>query len=504
MKKGIVSTGSKEATQAGVDVLYAGGNAFDAAIASVFASMTSEFALTGVGGGGAMMCHKIGHNPIIYDFFVDTPPVLDNKDLDFFGIDVDFGDSMQKFHIGKGSVAVPGTLLGLLTVHRKYGLLPLSIILEPAIELAKKGTLLSKEQAYVFKILDPIFSHSKEGKKLFYLNGKLLKEGEIFNNPDFASFLERVSKEGSDFFYLNDGATLIVDFFSDGGLLTRSLLKNYYVAMREPVKTSFKGVDYYSNPAPSVGGTLIVFLLKILEESKRKDIYFSELLNAMLIANIARSEICLDPNQEYQVNKLLEDEIFFNYLKKHVDIFPNDNSALERGCTTHVSVIDKNLNSASVTTTNGEGCGYILPDTGIMMNNMLGEADLNPLGFHAYKHSMRLPTMISPSMIMKKDKPLLLLGSGGSNRIRSAIVQVIINFLIKGMNISDAINAPRMHLEGKHIFHEPGMEIDYGLAIDDFSIYPFENKNLFFGGVNAVTRYDGCSDPRRGGTCQII
>ena len=139
MKKGIVSTGSKEATQAGVDVLYAGGNAFDAAIASVFASMTSEFALTGVGGGGAMMCHEIGHNPIIYDFFVDTPPVLDNKDLDFFGIDVDFGDSMQKFHIGKGSVAVPGTLLGLLTVHRKYGLLPLSIILEPAIELAKKG-----------------------------------------------------------------------------------------------------------------------------------------------------------------------------------------------------------------------------------------------------------------------------------------------------------------------------------------------------------------------------
>ena len=504
MNKGIVSTGSKEATQAGVDVLCAGGNAFDAAIASVFASMTSEFALTGVGGGGAMMCHVMGNKPILYDFFVDTPPLSDDKDLDFFGIDVDFGDSTQKFHIGKGSVAVPGTLLGLITVHQKHGLLPLSIVLEPAIELAKTGTSLSKEQAYVFKILDPIFSHSQEGKKIFYLNGELLKEGQIFKNPDFASFLERVSNEGSDFFYLNDGATLMVNFFSDGGLLTKSLLKNYYVAIREPVQTSFKGVDYYSNPAPSVGGTLIVFLLKILEKSKKAEIYFPELLNAMLITNLARSEICLDPNQEYQVNKLLEDEIFFNYLKKHVDVFPNHNSALERGCTTHVSVIDKDLNSASVTTTNGEGCGYILPGTGIMMNNMLGETDLNPLGFHAYKHSMRLPTMVSPSMIMQNDKPLLLLGSGGSNRIRSAIVQVIINFLIKGMNISDAINAPRMHLEGKDIFHEPGIEIDHGLLIDDFSIYPFEDKNLFFGGVNAVTRDGGCSDPRRGGSCQII
>jgi gamma-glutamyltranspeptidase/glutathione hydrolase len=317
-------------------------------------------------------------------------------------------------------------------------------------------------------------------------------------------FLERIAKEGSNFFYLGDGSALIADFFSDGGLLTKKSLKDYHVAIRKPIQTTFRGVEFFSNPAPSVGGTLIIFLLKLLEESNLKNIHFSQLLNAMLITNIARSQVCLDPNQEYQINTLLEDDVFIKYLQKHIKETSNDQADFERGCTTHVSVIDKEMNSVSVTTTNGEGCGYLLPDTGIMMNNMLGEADLNPLGFHAYKHSMRLPTMVSPSIIIKDDLPLIVLGSGGSNRIRSAIVQVIINFLIKGMDIDDAIHAPRMHLEGNHILHEPGIEIDHGLFVDDFSIRPFENKNLFFGGVNAVTPYGGCSDPRRGGTCQII
>ena len=116
MNKSIISTGSKEATQAGVEILKAGGNAFDAAVAAVFTSMTSEFALTGAGGGGAMMIRKPDAEPVLYDFFVDTPPRTGKEKLDFFGVEVDFGDSTQTFHIGKGSAAVPGTLLGLVIV----------------------------------------------------------------------------------------------------------------------------------------------------------------------------------------------------------------------------------------------------------------------------------------------------------------------------------------------------------------------------------------------------
>ena len=169
-----------------------------------------------------------------------------------------------------------------------------------------------------------------------------------------------------------------------------------------------------------------------------------------------------------------------------------------------MSVIDKDLNAVSITTTNGEGCGYILPGTGIMLNNMLGETDLNPQGFHNWTHSRRLSTMISPSIITQDGKPMMIIGSGGSNRIRSAMVQVLINYLYKKMTIQESIEAPRIHLEGNKLYYEPHIDISKDDLIDHLSLHPFEEKNLFFGGVNAVTLSDGCSDSRRGGTFEII
>ena len=206
MNKNIISTGSKEATQAGVEILKAGGNAFDAAVAAVFTSMTSEFALTGAGGGGAMMIRKPDSDPVLYDFFVDTPPRTGKEKLDFFGVEVDFGDSTQTFHIGKGSAAVPGTLLGLVIVQEQFGVLPLPVVMEPAIKLAQEGYVLNKKQAYIFKILEPIFTHTKTGRDLFCSNGKMLSEGHRFVNSDFAEFLERVSWEGATSFYLGEYA----------------------------------------------------------------------------------------------------------------------------------------------------------------------------------------------------------------------------------------------------------------------------------------------------------
>ena len=175
-----------------------------------------------------------------------------------------------------------------------------------------------------------------------------------------------------------------------------------------------------------------------------------------------------------------------------------------RGETTHVSVIDKDMNCASVTTTNGEGCGYILPGTGIMLNNMLGEEDLNPLGFHQWRHPMRLPTMVSPTIIMKDNQPFIILGSGGSNRIRAAIVQVILNYMVKGMGLDEAIISSRIHLEGKTLYCEPGLDFLTADFPEDITRHPFEEKNLFFGGVNAVNLTEGASDIRRGGTFEIV
>jgi gamma-glutamyltranspeptidase/glutathione hydrolase len=227
----------------------------------------------------------------------------------------------------------------------------------------------------------------------------------------------------------------------------------------------------------------------------------------MALSNIARQEVCTDPDNESQINQLLEKEIFSGYMDKFCSQyrqFNNENPVFGRGETTHVSVIDKDMNAASVTTTNGEGCGYILPGTGIMLNNMLGEEDLNPQGFHNWSHSRRLPTMISPSIITQNGKPMMIIGSGGSNRIRSAMVQVLINYIYKKLTLQESIEDSRIHLEGDGLYYEPGIDISENDLLGHLSLHPFEEKNLFFGGVNAVTLSDGFSDPRRGGAFEIV
>ena len=507
MNKGIVATGSKEATQAAADILREGGNAIDAAISAVFTSMTSEFALTGAAGGGAMMIKTPNSMPILYDFFVDTPTYSLKKEIDFFRAKVDFGNSTQYFHIGKGSVAIPGNLAGLFTAHQKFGKLPLSVILEPGIHLSRSGYRLNKEQAYIFKILEPIFCHSLEARNLLGKDNRPLKEGELFVNTDFSNFLETVAKDGINFFYQGELAELISATLNDGGLIDIKSLKKYKVIPRKPVSTSFKGTRVYSNPPPSAGGSLIIFLLRLLENNGQNLFSLSSLLSAMSCTNTARSEICSDPNDESQYFRLLEDEIFTQYLDgfSSGESTANETGKLpDRGCTTQVSVLDKGGNCASVTTSNGEGSGYILPGTGIMLNNMLGEEDLNPQGFHNWTHSRRLATMMSPSIITKDGQPMMIIGSGGSNRIRSAIVQVLINYICKDEPLAESIENPRIHLEGNKLYYEPGIDISISDHFDQISLHPFDKKNLFFGGVNAVTLTDGASDSRRGGSFEIV
>ena len=386
-------------------------------------------------------------------------------------------------------------------------MLPLPVVMGPAIKLAQEGYVLNRKQAYIFKILEPIFTHTKTGRDLFCSNGKMLSEGHCVVNSAFAEFLKRVSWEGATSFYLGEYAELIAQTFGKEGLLNEKSMSMYHVAVRKPVMTTFMGTEVYSNPAPSVGGTLIIFLLQILEKAKLKDININHIVQAMAVTNLARKDVCTNPNKEYQIEELLEDGIFngnlVNFLSKCME--SNDDLIKpSRGETTHVSVIDKDMNCASVTTTNGEGCGYILPGTGIMLNNMLGEEDLNPLGFHQWRHPMRLPTMVSPTIIMKDNLPFILLGSGGSNRIRSAIVQVILNYMVKGMGLDEAINSSRIHLEGKTLYCEPGIDFLIADLLEDITLHPFEEKNLFFGRVNAVTLTEGASDIRRGGTFEIV
>ena len=269
---------------------------------------------------------------------------------------------------------------------------------------------------------------------------------------------------------------------------------------RKPILLKFNNHTIYSNPAPSYGGTLIIFLLKLIQNLNSSNYNLYDIIKGMNLSSLVRNEVCVNPDNENEISNALNKDIFTKYQKifdnqNHIN-FSNPLSGF--GSTTHISILDFDGNAVSMTTTNGEGCGSIIPEYGIMMNNMLGEDDLNPFGFHKWNKKRRLPTMMSPTIITKDLKPKYILGSGGSNRIRSATVQVILNLLVKNMSVSDAINSPRIHLEGNTLFHEPGIIVPNN-QLKDVIINSFNNKNLFFGGVNAVSEANAIGDERRGG-----
>ncbi|HEX6390627.1 MAG TPA: gamma-glutamyltransferase, partial [Solirubrobacteraceae bacterium] len=174
------------------------------------------------------------------------------------------------------------------------------------------------------------------------------------------------------------------------------------------------------------------------------------------------------------------------------------------GSTTHVSVVDGDGRACSVTTTNGEGCGIVVPGTGLHPNNIMGEEDLNPLGFHAFSPRRRMPSMMAPTVVLGDNGVELVLGRAGSNRIRSAIVQVIAGVVDRGLDARAAVDAPRMHFEDGVVFAEPGVDVE-GLRAAGREVREFGAPNVFFGGVQAVERdpatgaLSGAGDFRRGG-----
>tara|TARA_B100000945_G_C20260524_1_gene539075 strand:- start:131 stop:868 length:738 start_codon:yes stop_codon:yes gene_type:complete len=207
---------------------------------------------------------------------------------------------------------------------------------------------------------------------------------------------------------------------------------------------------------------------------------------------------------ELKMDRLADDELFLSLIRSGYNNPKKFKGSINGigmlGSTTHVSVIDSNMNAVSVTTTNGAGCGYTVPEYGFMMNNMLGENDLNPMGVRLFKPGSRIPTMMAPTMLFKDGQISCVLGSGGSSRIKSAIFQVLVNIIFNGMCLEDAISSPRIHIENDVLYCEPG----FNLSIDVSDVCRFNKPNLFFGGVNAASATSAVSDSRRSGCAYAV
>ncbi|MET0305137.1 MAG: gamma-glutamyltransferase [Solirubrobacterales bacterium] len=495
---GVVAAGHPLTAEAGAEVLREGGNAVDAATAAVLTSFAVESPLTGFGAGGFMMV-SCGEETALIDFFVAAP----GKDglergVELVPVPVHFDEeTVQTFYVGPASCGVPGTAAGLELALRRFGTLQPADLIAAGVRLAREGAPVNAEQAYILEILWPIHERLGETRELYAPQGQRLGEGDVFRFPELAEALERFGAEGAEPFYRGEIAAALSSYVVEhGGALGATDLAQYEAIERRPIRTPFRGAEVLTNPPPSSGGILIAYSLGLLErlgESSGPE----QLVAAMDAANRARGEEFAEGLYGEGLESSLLDP-------QRLDLRAGD----LLGSTTHISVLDGDGMCASVTCSNGSGSGVLVPGTGVILNNMLGEEDLNPLGFHAIAPGRRVPSMMAPTVVRRDGEIELGLGSAGSNRIRSAIVQTVVRAVEQGMSAGEAVRAPRLHFEQGIVQAEPGID-EGALARIEARGLPVLRRpriNLFFGGVQAVARdpssgeVSGGGDPRRGGS----
>ena len=429
--QGAIAAGTQSTAEAGARVLEEGGNAVDACLAAAFAASVAEGALTGPGGGGFFLGWVAGEVTMLDCFFTaPTRPFGEIED-----ITVDYGDSTQSYHVGEGSVAVPGLVPGLEEAHRRLGSVPWPQLFEPAIDLAVRGLDATEAQRFLHLILAAVLQRDEGGRRIYGV-------AERIETRDYVATLERLRDAGS-----RAVAELVPELERD--------VANYRVAEPEPIRTRLGALEVLTTPAPSRGGAVV----------------------AAALERLAAAETLADRAQA---------------LRHGYAAAP----PLAVAGTTHIAVIDAAGNAASLSSTLGAGSGIFRGGT--QLNNMLGELDV--VGHAPKAPGERLPSMMTPTLVLEDGRPRLALGSAGSVRLAGAIAQVA-DAILRGTPVAEAIDRPRLHVDGDVLHLEGGL---MDVAPDGWRSVRWTGRNLFFGGVSAVERRpDGtlaaAGDPRRGG-----
>lgn len=428
---GAIAAGSRPTAEAGARVLAEGGNAVDACLAAAFAAAVAEGPLTGPAGGGFLLVWVDGEATVLDCFFAEpSQPLGEIED-----VTVDFGGSTQSYHVGPGSVAVPGLVLGLEEAHRRFGSVPWAQLVRPAIEVAARGLDATEAQRFLHLILAAILQRDEAGRRIYGVP-------ERIETADFCETLERLRDEGSA------AVTELVPELADD-------LSAYTVATPEPLRTQLGELEVLTTPAPSRGGAIVAAALEGLAEANTLG---------------ARAQALSD-----------------GYAAA---------PPLAVAGTTHISVLDAAGNAAALSSTLGAGSGLFRGGT--QLNNMLGELDV--IGHGPRAAGERLPSMMTPTLVLEDGRPRLALGSAGSVRLAGAIAQVA-DAVLRGTPLAEAIDRPRLHVVGGTLHLEGGIEEP---PPPGWTTVAWSGRNLYFGGVSAVERRrDGTlaagGDPRRGG-----
>jgi gamma-glutamyltranspeptidase / glutathione hydrolase len=514
VSRGVVAAGHPLTAETGAAVLRAGGNAVDAAVAAVLASCVTESPLTGLGAGGYMLVHAADETALL-DFFVAVPGGAERRS-ELVPTPVYFTpETPQVFHIGAASCGVPGTPAGLELAVERYGSVPLAELAAPAARIAREGHTIAAEHAYFLAILEPILTRYDEAAAVYAPDGRLLGTGDTFRFGELGDAIERFGAEGAEPFYRGDVAAAISAWVLErGGTLGLDDLAAYEPIVREPVHAAFYGRDVFTNPPPSSGGILIAYALALLEQLDGTSL--ENVVAAMEAAQLARTEEFLDGLfSEGFAERFLDAGRVHAAAERLAQRGRAAKGPLgtdeQLGSTTHITAVDREGRCASVTCSNGTGSGLIVPGTGVHVNNMLGEEDLNPHGFHRHDPGRRLPSMMSPTVVLRDGALEAGLGSGGSNRIRSAILQTVLRLLSDKAPVDEAVFAPRVHFEAGTVQAEPGVDEAALARLEErgYGVFRWRERNVFFGGVHAVARdprtgeLRGGGDPRRGGAVAV-
>ena len=491
-----ISAGHQVTAEAAHEILKAGGNAFDAAIAAYVTSFVSEPFMASGGGGAFANILTANGDAWLFDFFCQTPLTKRKLDhVDFYPVHVDFGGDTESFHIGKGSSAVPGSIAGIFDIHEKLGSIPIHELFQPAIAAAKNGVKINEFLSLEFQLLGSIFGSSEEGRNLFHKDGELKKLGDLILMPGLADFLDYLGKEGKDAFYKGEIADKIAkDYQEGGGFLTHEDLAQYQTVIRKPLTFKYRGKTILTNPFPSTGGSLIALILGYLQDDA-------------LVDHLSEPHILAFYEALKKVDQLKgHPHAIAGQLSELYNIPPSfqQNPNKKWGSTSHFNIMDKWGNVISLTTTIGEGCGYFIEGTDIQMNNMLGEAALLPNGFHSWTPNTRLSSMMAPTIVKGQNgQPEIILGSGGASRIPSAIAQVLAFLIDYNIPLEDALQAPRVHFEHGKLSLEKGFHAPFEKQLEDVAINNWDKKHMFFGGVHAIHNFNNqitaAGDPRRFG-----
>jgi gamma-glutamyltranspeptidase/glutathione hydrolase len=500
--KGVVAAGHQVTAEVGAQVLREGGNAVDAAVAAVMASFTAESPLTSLGAGGFMLVHVAGGGDHLLDFFVEAG----GRGLDpgsrgeLTGVEIVFDETPQVFYVGPASCGIPGTAAGLWEASRRFGTMPFEALAHPAVRLAREGVRVTPEQAYVFTLLERILCRQPEMADLYAPDANLLTAGDIFRFPALGDALEAIAHQGPGWLYDSDLTLRLCDWVCErGGLMSPADFAAYEVIERAPVEARYRNRRVLTNAPPSSGGVLIAYALGLLERAGAPP----PLDDPDTLALVADAMAGASRARGGDFHQRLHEEGF-------AASFLGGDSRL--GSTTHISVLDGAGNAVSVTCSNGSGSGVLPPGTGVHLNNMLGEEDLNPQGFHMHEPGVRVTSMMAPTIVVRDGEIELALGSAGSNRIRSAILQVIRYVVDYDMDAAAAVRMGRMHYEDGILHVEPGFP-DGALAELErrgYRVVRWKGLNLYFGGAQAARRdpvggaLSGGGDPRRGGIAVVV